>query len=123
MGSLKLFLGPALLLTLGCALPVPGAQAAENGAVVERKAYSFPSYEEAVRATDVERYAEKAEYESAVGDAKFELEKLRYLSDGLKVVAYVYSRRQVRGRNLPAVIFNRGSGVRGDIAPEMVTLF
>ena len=39
------------------------------------------------RLTDVERYADKAEYEKAVGDAKFEFEKLRYLSDGLKVVA------------------------------------
>jgi dipeptidyl aminopeptidase/acylaminoacyl peptidase len=76
-----------------------------------------------VRTTDAERYTDKAEYESAVGDSKFEFEKLRYLSDGLKVVAYVYRPKQVTGRKFPTIIFNRASGVRGDIAPELVTLF
>jgi dipeptidyl aminopeptidase/acylaminoacyl peptidase len=91
--------------------------------VVERKAYSFPSYEQAAKSTGVEMYADKAAYEKAAGDTKFELEKLRYVSDGLKVVAYVYRPRQVDGRKFPAIIFNRGSGVRGDIAPELVTFF
>ena len=123
MRSLKSFAASALLIALGCVVPASGAQAAEDGAVVERKAYGFPSYERAVRDTDVERYADKAEYESAVGDAKFELEKLKYLSDGLKVVAYLYRPKQVDGRKFPAIIFNRGSAVRGDIAPELVTFF
>ncbi len=123
MRSSKSFTAAALLLAACFASPASGARAAEDGAVVERKAYSFPSYEQAVRDTDVERYADKAEYESAVGDAKFELEKLKYLSDGLKVVAYLYRPKQVDGRKFPAIIFNRGSAVRGDIAPELVTLF
>ena len=91
--------------------------------MVERKAYSFPSYEQAAKSTGVEMYADKAAYEKAAGDTKFELEKLRYLSDGLKVIAYVYRPRRVGVRKFPAIIFNRGSGVRGDIAPELVTFF
>ena len=125
MKPLNLFLAQALLLSAGCALSVSCAQEGpkENGAVIERKAYSFPPYERAVKETDAENYADKADYEKAVGDEKFELEKLKYLSDGLKVVAYVYKPRQTGGRKLPVIVFNRGSGPRGDIAPELVTFF
>lgn len=123
MKPLNFFLAQALLISMGCALYASGAQAAENGAVVERKSYDFPSYERAVETTDVENYADKAEYESAAGDARFEFEKLKYLSDGLKVVAYVYRPKETGGRKFPVIIFNRGSGPRGDIAPELVAFF
>lgn len=119
----NLLLAPVLLISAGCAFAASGARVSENGAVVERKAYGFPSYERAVETTDVENYADKAEYETAVNDTKFEFEKLKYLSDGLKVVAYVYRPRQTVGRKFPAVIFNRGSGPRGDIAPELIAFF
>lgn len=119
----NLLLASALLISAGYAFAASGARVSENGAVVERKAYDFPSYERAVETTDVENYADKAEYETAVNDTKFAFEKLNYLSDGLKVVAYVYRPRQTGGRKFPAVIFNRGSGPRGDIAPELVAFF
>ncbi|HEY0380497.1 MAG TPA: prolyl oligopeptidase family serine peptidase [Pyrinomonadaceae bacterium] len=95
----------------------------ENGAVVGRKTYAFPSYEKAVEATNVENYADRAAYERAAGDTNFELQKLTYLSDGLKVTAYLYKPRRSDGQKFPAVIFNRGSTVRGDIAPELVSFF
>lgn len=120
----NLLLAHALLISAGCASSAPCAQEGpKDGAVVERKAYAFPPYERAVETTDVERYADKADYERAAGDAEFEFEKLKYMSDGLKVVAYVYRPKRVGGRKLPAVIFNRGSAVRGDIAPELVAFF
>lgn len=123
MRSSNLLLALALLVSAGCVFSAPGARAASDGDVVERKAYDFPSYERAVESTDVENYAGKAEYDRAVNDTKFEFEKLKYLSGGLKVVAYVYRPRQTGGRKFPAVIFNRGSGPRGDIAPELVAFF
>lgn len=123
MRLLNLLLAQALLISAGCAFYAAGAQAASDGAVVERKAYDFPSYERAVETTDVENYADRAEYDAAVGDTKFEFEKLKYMSGGLKVVAYVYRPKQTGGRKFPAVIFNRGSGPRGDIAPELVAFF
>jgi dipeptidyl aminopeptidase/acylaminoacyl peptidase len=95
----------------------------EGGAVVGRKTYDFPSYEKAVETTDVENYADRAAYERAVADTNFEFQKLTYLSGGLKVTAYVYKPARTGGRKLPAVIFNRGSVVRGDIAPELVAFF
>lgn len=97
--------------------------AAYDGEIVDRKIYSFPSYEEAEKNTDIEIYASKQEYESAVNDRNFEFEKLKYMSDGLKVVAYLYKPQKMENRKYPAIIFNRGSGVRNDIAPELISFF
>jgi hypothetical protein len=91
-----------------------------DGLVIERKTYTFPPYEEAVQTTDVEKDSSQQAYEKAVSDSHFELQKLKYMSDGLKVVAYLYKPKQVEGKRLPAIIFNRGSAIRGDIAPELV---
>src|SRR5438128_182166 len=85
---------------------------ADDGAIVERRAYSFPSYEEAAGATEIKNYASKDEYQRAVSDPNFELQKLRYKSDGLKVIAYLYKPVRTDGRKFPAIIFNRGSTVR-----------
>ncbi|MBV8856379.1 MAG: prolyl oligopeptidase family serine peptidase [Acidobacteria bacterium] len=99
------------------------AAARADGSVVGHRDYSFPSYEEAVRSTEVEEYASKEAYETAVGDRRFEFQKLLYLSDGLRVVVYVYKPVRAGGAPLPAIIFNRGDIVRGDVAPELVTCF
>lgn len=94
----------------------------ENGTLISKDTYVFPSYEEAVEKTDAEKYASKEEYEKAVADKKFEFSKLRYKSDGLKVTGYLYKPKTVRTK-LPVIVFNRGSFVRGDIAPELVAFF
>ena len=94
-----------------------------DGSIVERKIYSFPSYERSVETTDVENYASKEAYQNAVNDPDFEFQKLKYISDGLKVIAYLYKPVRVGERKFPAIVFNRGSTVRGDIAPELVSFF
>ncbi len=91
--------------------------------IIERKSYKFPSYEKATETTDVERYADKASYDRAVADANYALEKLKYTSDALKVTAYLYRPKRVENRKYPAIIFNRGSAVRQDIAPELISFF
>lgn len=114
----------ALLMMAGClACAQSTAAANENGTILQRSAYTFVSYEEAVKATDVEIYADKVAYDQAVGDGNFEFQKLKYLSDGLKVTAYLYKPKQIDGQKLPTIIFNRGSAVRGDIAPELISFF
>jgi dipeptidyl aminopeptidase/acylaminoacyl peptidase len=124
MTLLKSSLGLALQIIVACCLvPTSSALAVEDGAIVEQTRYRFPSYEQAVQTTDVERYNDKATYETAVNDSRFEFLKLKYLSDGLKVVAYLYKPKQVSGRKFPSIIFNRPSIVRGDIAPELISLF
>ncbi len=61
-----------------CLLPTSSALAVEDGAIVERKAYRFPSYEQAVQTTDVEKYTDKVTYEVAVNDTRFEFQKLTF---------------------------------------------
>ena len=106
-----------------CLVPTSSALAVEDGAIVERKDYKFPPYEQAVQTTDVEKYTDRVTYEAAVNDTRFEFHKLTYLSDGLRVIAYIYRPKQINGRKSPAIIYNRGSTVRGDIAPELISFF
>jgi len=128
--SLSLFLGFSLVAQNGVssALRSPasvkgGASISNDGSVLEIRPYSFPPYDQAEKNTDVEIYASRAEYEEAVTDSRFEFQKVKYESDGLKVIAYLYKPRATRGLKLPTIIFNRGSVVRSDIAPELVAFF
>ena len=109
-------------LVVACCLLSPStAIAQENGSIIERNTYQFPSYEKAVEATDVERYTDRTAYQTAVEDNRFEFQKLKYMSDGLKVVTYLYKPKHSDGRKFPTIIFNRPSVVRGDIAPELIS--
>lgn len=124
MNSMKLRRALVFQIIVACCLFwTATALAAEDGVIVDRKGYDFPSYEQAVKDTDVERYADKAAYEAAVSDTQFEFQKLTYLSDGLKVTAYLYAPKQIKDRKFPTIIFNRGSVVRGNIAPELIAFF
>jgi dipeptidyl aminopeptidase/acylaminoacyl peptidase len=89
--------------------------------LVRTDAYAFPPYAQAVESTDLEKYNTQAEYEAAVGDARFALRKLRYRSGGLSVVAYLYGPASPAAPR-PVVVFNRGSGPRGDVAPEIAAM-
>lgn len=40
----------------------------------------------------------------------FKCQRLNYVSDGLKVIAYVWRPENVEGKRLPLIIFNRGGG-------------
>ncbi len=94
----------------------------DNGRLISQEAYQFPNYQAAVEKTDVEKYTTQADYEKAVTDKKFEFSKITYLSDGLKVKAYLYKPKKLNAK-LPVIVFNRGSFVRGDIAPELIVFF
>jgi len=104
----------------GIAVQRPAAQA---GNVVERAVYDYPSWEKAVEATDVEKYATAEEYGAATRDSRYILEKLRYYSDSLAVVAYLYRPVKSEEAKRPLIVFNRGSYVRPDIAPELLSMF
>jgi len=111
-------------INLCAATKVAFAFHADDGSIVESQAYAFPSYAKAVKATDdIKNYVSRDEYQRAVNDSYFEFQKLKYMSDGLKVVAYLYKPVRVSGRKFPAIVFNRGSTVRGDIAPELISFF
>lgn len=110
-------LGAGLQTIFAFQITAPG-----NGTLVSKEEYSFPSYKEAIEKTFIKEYAAKEEYEKAVANNNFEFSKLTYLSNGLKVKAYLYKPKKVKTK-LPVIIFNRGGLVRGDIAPELISIF
>lgn len=111
----------ALLVAAGC-LHGHTVQAADgkDGTIVNRAGYLYPPYEEAAW---VEKYCTRETYQKVRADADFRFERLTYLSDGLQVVAYLYAPRETAGRRFPAVIYNRGSYVVGDIGGALAPLF
>jgi dipeptidyl aminopeptidase/acylaminoacyl peptidase len=117
-----------LAVTLICLCAIlagsrPAFATSENstdGKVLETLAYTFPAYE---KVEGIDFYTNRSEYEAAIGDSTFEFRKVRYQSDGLKVVAYFYQPRLVASKKFPLIIFNRGSGPAGDSAPLLIALF
>jgi dipeptidyl aminopeptidase/acylaminoacyl peptidase len=81
--------------------------------IVEQMPYIFPQYE---KAPQLAKNISKEMYEAAISDTNFELQKLIYLSDGLKVTSYLYRPKQLNGERLPCIIYNRGGYVSGDQA-------
>ncbi len=117
---LRLPLATALMTLLASSSLV---SAQETTLVVERSAVEIPSWETAVQETDVEDLATRDEYAAAAADGRYLLETLCYRSDGLDVVAYLYRLRGTVSTPRPVVVFNRGSYVRGAIAPELLPMF
>ncbi len=100
-----------------------GAVGDTDGKIVRIETYVFPAYDVATKIRGFERTNSRTEYEAAVSGKDFKFEKLTYLSDGLKVKAYLYRPSEIIDKKYPAIIFNRGSYVREDIAPEVVAMF
>lgn len=115
----KLVVFLIVLLIPGIALSADS----KDGAILERETYQFPSYEKASQTTNIRDVTSKDEYERVIRDTNFEFQRVKYMSDGLKVTAYLYKPARVSGDKLPAIIFNRGSLILGDIAPELVSSF
>ncbi|MBI2681178.1 MAG: prolyl oligopeptidase family serine peptidase [Candidatus Solibacter usitatus] len=93
---------------------------AADGAVIASKEYSLPSYEAAL---GIQPYATRPEYEAAVNDKTFALDRVEYASDGLTVVAYTYAPRERSGKRYPTIVFNRGSYIQGEIAHQLLPMF
>ena len=50
----------------------------------------------------------REEFERRASFADYECQKIKYLSDGLKVVGFIWKPKNVSGKKLPLVIVNRG---------------
>jgi dipeptidyl aminopeptidase/acylaminoacyl peptidase len=88
--------------------------------IVRTAAVVFPEYESY---RNIEYYASTLQdYQDAISDKRFVMEKLTYRSDGLEVHAYLYrpSERPAAGKKMPVVIFNRGSYTRDEFVPEVL---
>ena len=85
-------------------LAAPRLLAAETS-VPRGRALELPSYDSV---QGLAPYGLREAYAAAAADRRFVMEQIRYPSDGLTVLAYVYRPVASSGR-LPVIVFNRGS--------------
>lgn len=113
---------PALFACFLLALAAASAAGttARDGTILERRPYAFAAYD-SVRS--LAKICTRQEYDEAVRDRSFAMERVVYASGGLRVVAYVYAPSPRPAAPLPVVVFNRGSYVQGDIGAELATMF
>ena len=107
-----------------CAMPASdSAYGAEHEAVlIGREIIQLPAFEEIVDRPLIHLYAPEDDYVRSRADDRFTFERLTYLSDGLEVAALLY--RPINYDDpLPTIVFNRGSYVRNDVAPEYLVSF
>jgi dipeptidyl aminopeptidase/acylaminoacyl peptidase len=114
----------ALALSIGTLLALvapPGGAAVEgDGAILERRPYTFAAYDSVPA---LAKLCSREEYDRVVRDKRFVMERVVYSSGGLRVVAYVYGPSPRPGAPLPVVVFNRGSYVQGNIGAELAPMF
>jgi dienelactone hydrolase len=117
MKKRNLFQSLALSLFCACAAFAQNNNAAKgNGSIVEQAPYALPAYEQLT--DDFKSFYSKEAVERIRNSADLELIKIKYMSDGLKIVGFIYKPKQTAGKKLPVVIFNRGGLSDETIGPE-----
>jgi dipeptidyl aminopeptidase/acylaminoacyl peptidase len=90
--------------------------------LVSRGPVELPLFHEIAERPLINFYTNEDDYAQARADSRYEFERLTYLSDGLEVVALLYRRPDRTGAQ-PTIVFNRGSYIRDDAAPEYLSTF
>ena len=108
-----------LLLLCACVAAAPaqtGTTARADGTIIESAPYQLPAHEQLP--DNLKAAYPKESVERMRNSADLELLKIKYLSDGLKIVGFIYKPRRAEGQKLPAIIFSRGGLAAGAIGPE-----
>ena len=122
MRTLRFLMTVVLLLTCsGFVLGQTQGASVDDGKIIEQTAYQLPGYEQ-LNDRFKRAYGREA-IEKIKNDPELELWKIKYLSDGLKIVGFIYKPKAVAGKKLPLVIFNRGGLADGEISPENYNYF
>jgi dienelactone hydrolase len=105
-----------LLCTYGALAQTSNAAASKNGSIVEQAPYPLPAYEQL--SDDFKDFYTKEAVERVRNSSALELLRIKYMSDGLKIVGFIYKPKQTAGKKLPVIIFNRGGLPDETIGPE-----
>ena len=95
-------------------------QAQENGKIISHAKVVLPPFSQA---SPVRRYYDSVTYTAAVNDKSVTIEKLIYMSDGLKIVAYLSTPAVPSKEKYPVIVFNRGSTIRNDMGVVYTPMF
>lgn len=96
------------LLSLALLPQLAAAQggAQDDGKIIEQAPFAPPAFEQ-VPDRFKQLYGREA-IERVSNSPDLELLRIKYMSDGLKVSGFIYKPKNVAGKKLPAVIWNRG---------------
>lgn len=92
-----------------------GNAAKPDGSIIEQAAYALPAYEQLP--DRFKRAYSRETVERIKNSTDLELLKIKYMSDGLKIVGFIYKPKQIEGKKFPVLIFNRGGLADGAIGP------
>jgi len=106
MKTFRYLLLLALLILSPCISMAQSNGVASDGAVIEQSPYVFPTYDQLPDWTKL--IYTKESYETFRSSSTLELVRIKYTSDGLKVVGFIYKPKMTEGKKLPLIIFNRG---------------
>jgi dipeptidyl aminopeptidase/acylaminoacyl peptidase len=108
--NMKSFRAFVSLFVLLVGAPYANAQGTKptetNGTIVEQTPCSFPAYE--AQPNSFKQFYPKEEYERAKNHPELECARMKYLSDGFKVVGFLVRPKKVEAKKYPVIIFNRG---------------
>lgn len=78
----------------------------DDGKIVEQAPFALPTFEQVP--DRFQRLYGREAVERVRNSPDLELLKIKYMSDGLKISGFIYKPKDVAGKRLPAVIWNRG---------------
>ena len=122
----------AVAVLIFCSSEMHALGSAEDGTLVDQtrcapdSARTYDQYLMAARQRGQVGAPEltRAQFEHRVTYAGFECHRIRYVSDGLKVVGYIWKPKHTGGTKMPLVIFNRGGNrERSKLTPWMADGF
>src|SRR5919202_3549156 len=112
---MKKLTGAIALLCLALLPSSAHAQATskDDGRLLEQTPFALPAFDEL---PDRFKRAYPRDVVERMHDSRdLELLKIKYLSDGLRVSGFIYKPKDVAGRKVPVVIWNRGGVGEGTI--------
>ena len=111
---------PPFVVVLVISLAISAAaQTGGSTPPFQLKPFSLPAYEQA---PGLAKRVAKADYDAALRDDRFTLEKVQYQSEGIAVTAYLYRPRK-SGGTLPLILYNRGGYLEPTLPPELLPQF
>lgn len=108
-----------LVIFVSCGAAVsaqPGNASDTNGRIIEQAPYQLPGYDQLP--DGFKQIYSRETVEKIRNDPQLELWKIKYMSDGLKIVGFIYRPKTTTAQKLPAVIYNHGGLADGLIGTE-----
>lgn len=101
-------IGTTLLAMLGTPVTARAQNlaTASGGSVAAQMPCPFTTFEE--QSAFTKRFYTKDVYETAKNSPSIECLMIQYISDGLRVVGFMVKPRDVQGKRLPVIVYNRG---------------